>query len=488
MKLESNYEGDKLDSRTKIKKLVKRVKYLAYFIMAITSAGCIGWAALVSAEIEIVDIALSIGCSVFATVMVTVFLLVLIPDNTDGQSDLNDWGIIKIYDQRSDIKISSKQLPKQRLDFIAFGLSHFREENRRRELIAKRIIKGLNVRILTLNPNSIFIKEQEKIENCSDIHKEILELMQWKENILKEIEKIKKNTKKYVVKGDIQIKFYDSLPLDFFCQTDDSIYVGPYLPDNTSGKMITYQFKAQSKGGNYYSDIFEKIWSEESNIIIKDSIQAYFLMNQKKAIESVMEYFCNLFKVKGQLKVIGVVAIFKDELRRTFFSCNKTNIEHHKCYPKMNGSVGKLVELNENHGDEKSIIFSDYKNKLAFIKTQQNRNEYVQKIEHNIEKIKKDDTNAILAVPLFEKESLIGTLTFDFADLPVNYVQKISELKKINIHAELTGECKDILEELFGIANCCGKIIINLLGQNAETEYKKLYEEEWNYVETEISK
>ena len=73
--------------------------------------------------------------------------------------------MLKIYSERRSIRIASKQFPKKRLDFIAFGLSHFREENKKIDAIIQKLKKGLNIRILTLNPNSIYVKEQQKIEN-----------------------------------------------------------------------------------------------------------------------------------------------------------------------------------------------------------------------------------------------------------------------------------------------------------------------------------
>lgn len=101
---------------------------------------------------------------------------------------------------------------------IAFGVKSLRDAYD--GLFMDKVKRGLKVKFITVHPNSIFLEEREKIENkqAGEIRKTIIDLIQW-------IEKLKSNTKR---PDNIQIKFYDSLPLDFYCKIDDNLYVGPY--------------------------------------------------------------------------------------------------------------------------------------------------------------------------------------------------------------------------------------------------------------------
>lgn len=340
----------------KVQKLIKKYKYIVYILVGALGVGAILLTQYypMSRSPNIYNILMGIGCSVVATVIVTMILLVLIPDDSDTKTDLDNWGIIKIYDERDSIKISSKHFPKNKLDYVAFGLSHFREENKRSEVLVSCLLNGLNIRILTLNPYSIYVKEQEKIENSSgDISNDIINLIRWVE---KSSNLAKQKSHYRAIKGSINIKLYNSLPLNFYCQADDDIYIGPYLPDISSGKTITYQFSAHSTGGKYYSDIFEKIWSEDSSIRIGNDYHSYFSINQKDSIEAVMEYFCEIFKGNNAKQVIGVVAIFRERLRRTFFSCNKQHAERHVCHRREEGAVGQLVLLNSNNSQRSLFL------------------------------------------------------------------------------------------------------------------------------------
>lgn len=54
------------------------------------------------------------------------------PDDIDDESSIvKEWGLQQIYDERRKIIIEGKAIPRNNLDFIAFGLSHFRNANRK---------------------------------------------------------------------------------------------------------------------------------------------------------------------------------------------------------------------------------------------------------------------------------------------------------------------------------------------------------------------
>lgn len=135
-----------------------------------------------------------------------------------------------------------------------------------------------------MNPNSIYIKEREKIED-NNISRDIVDLIKWVKEIQTEIKKYKK------MQGSLSIKFYNSLPLDFYCRTDNSIYVRPYVHDKVGRERIMYQFQVGSKGGEYYEEIFETLWLERSNIKTSDSYNNYFYINQKKVLRLLWNTF-----------------------------------------------------------------------------------------------------------------------------------------------------------------------------------------------------
>lgn len=174
-------------NKQKIKSLIKRFKYLVYFVVGIggiamvTLAGSVLLSAtqLTPAETLRYDICMGIGCSVIATAVVTVILLALLPENLEEDNELKEWGIDQIYEERGNIQITSNRFPKKNLDFIAFGLQHFRAANPDLDSIVNRIRKGLVIRILAPNPNSIYVIEQQKIENNANIQNDIMQLIEW---------------------------------------------------------------------------------------------------------------------------------------------------------------------------------------------------------------------------------------------------------------------------------------------------------------------
>lgn len=59
------------------------------------------------------------------------------------------------------MKLFDQQLLGKNLDIIALGLQHFREANRDDQIIINRVNAGLNIRILSLNPNLVYVTEQK---------------------------------------------------------------------------------------------------------------------------------------------------------------------------------------------------------------------------------------------------------------------------------------------------------------------------------------
>lgn len=468
-------------SKEKLKKFIRRYRFMTYGLITFIGAAMIAYVVLKTdvyiTHIHIYNVLMGIGCGILSTVLVTVILLALIPDLSDEKKELEEWGIVEIHPERSSARIDSKKLPKDILYFSAFGLSHFRAAaNMDTELISS-IQRGLKVRILTMDPNSIYLLEQEIFENNKEIRKDIEDLIKWVDRI-RDYCNTSRGAKS--AKGSIELEFYNSLPLDFFCRADEMVYVGPYIPGKPSGETITYRYRADSNGGKYYIGIFDRIWNNESTVKISSERGSILYLDQETAIESVLKYFCEVLQGRTLEKVIGVIAIFKGDQRRTFFSCNKIHEERHVCHGKNEGTVGKLLEMNKAGSISKCILFSDYKNKQLFAYKYEARKKNIIKVDHDIKKLENnEDTAVILAIPLFFNGEQIGAVTFDFARLPSIYEAKLGTLSKYAVGKEIDEENSKALMPIFKMAKSCGDIVISLLGQASVTKYKTLYEEEW---------
>ncbi|HCL56036.1 MAG TPA: hypothetical protein DHW82_03385 [Spirochaetia bacterium] len=203
------------------------------------------------------NILISVGCSLVASSIVTYLSSKYILKHQNLKEIIQVWGLEGIYRTRQEMNRSCdfymKDL-KDELDIIAFGLKSFRDSQS--AIIEEKVKKGLKIRILTIDPNSVFLKQREKEENEIEgqIKKTILDLIQWV-NDLKEIAPDDKN---------IGLKKYDSLPLDFYFREDDRIYIGPYLYGISSQQTISFEFKSNSQGFEYYKNYFERLWNNEN--------------------------------------------------------------------------------------------------------------------------------------------------------------------------------------------------------------------------------
>ncbi|MDQ2085921.1 DUF5919 domain-containing protein [Herbivorax sp. ANBcel31] len=197
---------------------------------------------------------ISVGCSLIASSIITFFLL---SETNKNYEVVDKWGLINIYKKRSDMNLSCDRHMKNlrnELDMICFGLRNFRDAVGND--IEKKVEKGLKVRILTLKPDSMFVEQREIDEGSSngEIKKTLIDLIKWVEK-LKNIAPNKKN---------IQIKFYDTMPLFSYQRIDNYIYLGPYLYGLTSQKTISFEYVKNRDGYKYYKDYFERVWKDNN--------------------------------------------------------------------------------------------------------------------------------------------------------------------------------------------------------------------------------
>lgn len=202
---------------------------------------------------------ISVGCSLIASGIVILMTALLVEKKEEDH--LAEWGLDKIYKVRSDKNKDSDPKLKyveNHLDAIAFGLKSFR--NNHGDEVEALLRKGVNVRILTMNPSkdNCFLKQREiEEETPGQIRNTIEQLVSWADKL---------NSKKY--KGHITVKGYKCMTLDFYWRMDNEIYIGPYWYHYGSQQTITYKFIHGKMGFDIYSTYFEKLWSDKDNTIV----------------------------------------------------------------------------------------------------------------------------------------------------------------------------------------------------------------------------
>lgn len=166
------------------------------------------------------------------------------------------WGLQKIFRTRAEKNSESDpKLEKHnvcQLDGIAFGLSNFRS-NREKDVL-ENLRNGMKMRLLVMDPNSSFVAQREIEENDDPGHisASIKRLVQWVNDL---------NAKS--PNGKIEIKYYNSMTLDFYWRMDNELYVGPYLFNVVSQQTLTYKFIKGGRGFNMYTEYFESLWNNE---------------------------------------------------------------------------------------------------------------------------------------------------------------------------------------------------------------------------------
>jgi hypothetical protein len=168
----------------------------------------------------------------------------------------NIWGLKEIFETRQKMNVQLNEVwgdLQNNLDIIGFGLKSFRDAQT--NSIIEKVKKGLKIRILTINPLSPFVKQREKDEQVlnESIKKTIIDLEKWVLK-LKEISRDENN---------VELKFYNSLPLDFYWKQDDRLCVGPYLYGIGSQQTVTLEFDKGTTGYNFYSNYFENLWNND---------------------------------------------------------------------------------------------------------------------------------------------------------------------------------------------------------------------------------
>ncbi len=185
-------------------------------------------------------------------------------DNHYSDEIINRWGMTNIYRSRSEMNADcSKDLDKalEHIDYIGFGFRSLMDS--KSKIIEEKAVAGVKIRFLVMDPESPYLKKREAIEKSSEgsIKQSIYNLEKW----IRHLREISKNP------SNIQLRYYDSFPLDFYNRIDDAIYMGPYWFGKTSQQTVSYRFQAKSEGYNLYTEYFNDLW-DSTDLKTRDAL------------------------------------------------------------------------------------------------------------------------------------------------------------------------------------------------------------------------
>jgi hypothetical protein len=200
---------------------------------------------------------MSVGTSIIASSIVVYLSSHYLFKQSRVKEIIETWKLTGVYRTRAEMNLTTNiylKESKSQIDIIAFGLKGFRENQT--TLIQEKIRNGLKLRILTVNPQSIFLSQRESDEGevKGQIKNTIEQLSTWVEEI-----KLLAPVSEYV-----ELKYYDTLPLDFYFRVDNSLFLGPYMYGKSSQQTFSYEFEYGGIGFEYWSAYFEKLWSDEN--------------------------------------------------------------------------------------------------------------------------------------------------------------------------------------------------------------------------------
>lgn len=214
--------------------------------------------AIILRNIEtIYNIFFSIGLTFISSTLV-LFINRLFETPKEVLEIYETWKIDAIYETRSKMNgFAGEHLLKVKYNFdiVGFGLKTLRES--KGSVLEQKLLTGVNIRILTMNPKSLYLKQREKDENKQkgEISETIRALGQWVSEL---------KAKYPNVSDRITIKYYDAIPLDHFCRQDGVIFVGGHQYGKESQQSITYQFSKSGLGYDYYLSYFESLWNNDN--------------------------------------------------------------------------------------------------------------------------------------------------------------------------------------------------------------------------------
>jgi len=201
------------------------------------------------------NICISVGCSLIASSIVSYLTSKYLIRINTVKNIIEHWGLVAIYETRQEMNRKSDELfpsLEKKLDIVAWGLKSFRDG--KGKMVEAKVKQGLKIRIIAPHPDSKFVvqREHDEKEISGQIRQTIIHLGDW-------VDGLKKTAQN---ESDIEIRYYNSLPEDFFFRMDDHVFIGPYRYGISSQQTISYEFKGPSNGFRDYVGYFERLWND----------------------------------------------------------------------------------------------------------------------------------------------------------------------------------------------------------------------------------
>ena len=231
-------------------KLSERLENL---FIGLTGAIILVVGVLVSQQ-EVGTVLVSIGASLIASAVVGYLASLYLFKRKKEKEITETWGLRHIYKTRQLMNEScDKQVTgrSKRIDVMAFGLRSFRHA--KKQEIEEAMKNGLQMRILTINPESSFLPLQDNIEKKKpgSTKEDILQLAEWAQKM------------NQIGTGHISLRYYDSFPLEFYFFVDHTIFVGPYQYGIDSQQTISMEY-GEGKAYDFYTAYFKERWDDSS--------------------------------------------------------------------------------------------------------------------------------------------------------------------------------------------------------------------------------
>ncbi len=164
-------------------------------------------------------------------------------------------GLIDIF-QRRDLEIYHRLMNNidRELDIVGYSLGSFYDSFNTLLLEKCNTNKKLSVRILIVDPASVFSKHREKLENNPE--------QMFKGQVQKILGKLKHE--------NIKIRFI-SIPIcNMVFRIDDDMFVGPHFYKQTSKSTLTIQLSKHGWLFDKYKTEFDQIWDDSSENFCHD--------------------------------------------------------------------------------------------------------------------------------------------------------------------------------------------------------------------------
>lgn len=192
-----------------------------------------------------------IGVSLLASGIMSIMSIFFINDE-DMFRSAKAWGLEHVYGTRGEMNQSCDEYMHhaKTIKVIAFGLRSLRDAQ---EADILRILdRGGSIKIITMKPGSkaLCMREEDERQKISE---SIEELIAWAKTLSA------KN-----MKGKIEIRYHDHLPLDFMFLMNNRLFTGPYEYGKISQQTVSFEYSVTGAAYEYYEKYFDHLWEDEN--------------------------------------------------------------------------------------------------------------------------------------------------------------------------------------------------------------------------------